>query len=158
VTWGVPTRDVPFGIAAALGLALANYALLTRAPRGWLVDGVRTVYRDALVPLFGRLDRASILIVAAAAGLGEEWFFRGVVQPVLGWLAASVVFGLAHVGGRQMLAFGAWATVMGLALGGLALVTGGLLAPTVAHGLYDALALEYIRRTSATTVGGFHPE
>jgi membrane protease YdiL (CAAX protease family) len=45
-----------------------------------------------------------------------------------------------------MVAFGVWAAVMGLALGGLALASGGLLAPAVAHGMYDALALEYIRR------------
>jgi hypothetical protein len=36
-------------------------------------------------------------------------------------------------------------------MGMLALVTGGLTAPMVAHGLYDILALEYIRR-------GAHPE
>lgn len=150
IVWGTPVRDVPIGIAAAVVLGLANYALLTLAPGGWLVDGVRTVFRDVLVPLFGRFDRASIVLVAAAAGIGEEWLFRGVVQPALGWVAGSIVFGLAHVGGRPMLAFGVWATMMGLALGALAIVTGGLVAPAVAHGVYDALALEYIRRTSAS--------
>ena len=60
-----------------------------------------------------------------AAGLGEEWLFRGVLQPLVGLVAASVLFGLAHVGGRTMLPFGVWASVMGLVLGGLAIVTGG---------------------------------
>jgi membrane protease YdiL (CAAX protease family) len=158
IRWGDPMRDVPIGIAAAAGLAIANYALLILAPGGWLVDGVRTVYRHVLVPLFARLDRASIAVIAVSAGIGEELFFRGVVQAALGWIAGSVVFGVAHVGGRQMIAFGLWATAMGLALGGLALSTGGLLAPAIAHGVYDALALEYIRRTSASTVDGFHRE
>lgn len=158
VRWGDPVRDVPLGIAVAAGLAIANYALLAWAPAGRLVDGVRTVYRDVLVPLFVRLDRPSIVIIATAAGVGEELFFRGVVQPTLGWIAGSVVFGLAHVGGRQMLGFGVWATLMGLVLGALATATGGLLAPAVAHGVYDALALEYIRRTSASAVRGFHRE
>jgi membrane protease YdiL (CAAX protease family) len=31
-------------------------------------------------------------------------------------------------------------------MGGLAIATGGLIAPIVAHGVYDMLALEYIRR------------
>lgn len=158
VRWGDPARDVPLGIAGAVALAAINYVLLARAPGGWLVDGVRGVYRDVLVPLFGRLDRASIVVIAVAAGFAEEWFFRGIVQPIVGWVAGSVVFGLAHVGGRQMVAFGLWATAMGFALGGLAIVTGGLLAPAVAHGLYDAIALEYIRRTSAPAAGGFHQE
>jgi membrane protease YdiL (CAAX protease family) len=39
-----------------------------------------------------------------------------------------------------------WASGMGFVLGTLANVTGGLTAPMVAHGLYDMLALEYIRR------------
>lgn len=158
VRWGDPLRDVPIGLGAAAALAVANYALLMLAPGGWLVDGVRAVYRDVLVPLFVRLDRPSIALIAVSAGIGEELFFRGVVQPTLGWVAGSLVFGLAHVGGRQMVGFGLWATAMGLALGGLALATGGLLAPAIAHGVYDALALEYIRRTAAPAVGGFHRE
>ncbi len=147
-TWGDPSRDVPLGLVVALALAAANYAMLRFAPSGWLADGVRSVYREVLVPLFGRLELPSIALIAVAAGFGEEWFFRGVVQPSLGWVGGSLVFGAAHVGGRRMLAFGVWATVMGLALGGLALLTGGLLAPAIAHGVYDALALEYIRRQS----------
>jgi membrane protease YdiL (CAAX protease family) len=45
-----------------------------------------------------------------------------------------------------MLPFGVWATAMGMVMGTLAIVTGGLIAPIVAHGVYDMLALEYIRR------------
>lgn len=158
VEWGDPVRDVPIGVAGAVVLAVGNYLVLVHAPGGRLIDGIRGVYREVLVPLFGRLDRASIVVIAVAAGIAEEWFFRGIVQALVGWVVGSVVFGLAHVGGRQMLGFGLWATVMGLALGGLAILTGGLLAPVVAHGLYDALALEYIRRTSAPAAGGFHQE
>jgi membrane protease YdiL (CAAX protease family) len=145
-SWGNASRDVPLGLAAAAGLAAANYALLRLGGSGWLSDGVRRVYREVLVPLFGRLETPAIVLIAIAAGLGEEWFFRGVIQPWLGWIGGSLVFGAAHVGGRRMLAFGVWASVMGLALGGLAILTGGLLAPAIAHGVYDALALEYIRR------------
>ena len=68
------------------------------------------------------------------------------MQPTLGLVPASVLFGLAHVGGARMLPFGVWATAMGFALGGLAIATGGLVAPIVAHGVYDIVALEYIRR------------
>jgi membrane protease YdiL (CAAX protease family) len=41
-----------------------------------------------------------------------------------------------------MLAFGVWATGMGAVLGGLALVTGALLAPMTAHACCDMLAFQ----------------
>ena len=144
--WGQPLRDVPIGVAVASALALANYYLLTRAPGNWVVNGVRAVYHDTIVPLFGRIGPFSAIAIGAAAGVGEEWLFRGVLQPVTGIAIASVLFGLAHVGGVRMLPFGVWATGMGAVMGSLAAATGGLTAPIVAHGLYDMLALEYIRR------------
>jgi membrane protease YdiL (CAAX protease family) len=144
--WGSPARDVIVGLVAAVALALANYLLLTRAPSNWIVDGVRAVYRETLQPLFGGLRPLAVVLIGAAAGVGEEWLFRGIVLPLAGLLASSVLFGIAHVGGRRMLPFGVWATGMGVVMGGLAGVTGGLIAPIVAHAVYDMLALEYIRR------------
>lgn len=144
--WGEPVRDTVIGLAAALVLAGGNFILLRHAPGNWLVNGVRTVYHDVLVPLFAGLGGVGIIVLGAAAGIGEEWLFRGALQPSLGLVATSLVFGLAHVGGWKMLPFGVWASIMGLILGGLAITTGGLIAPIVAHGVYDMMALEYIRR------------
>jgi uncharacterized protein len=148
VEWGDPVRGVAIGAVAAVLLAVINHAILTRATSSWIVDGVRAVYHEVLVPVFGTLDTAGIVVIGIAAGLGEEWLFRGVLQPLLGWPAASVLFGLAHMGGRSMFAFAVWATAMGAALGGVAIVSGGLIAPIVAHGLYDMLALAYVRRSA----------
>ncbi len=145
-SWGDPSRDIIIGLLAALVLAAINYLLLEHLPAGWIVDGVRAVYHELLIPLFSRVSRPGIVLIGIAAGIGEEWLFRGVLQPTLGLVPASVLFGLAHVGGARMLPFGVWATAMGFALGGLAIATGGLVAPIVAHGVYDIVALEYIRR------------
>ena len=117
---------------------------------------MRAVYHEVLVPVFGTLDLPGIVIIGIAAGLGEEWLFRGVLQPLVGLLVASVLFGLAHMGGRHMLAFAIWASAMGAALGGLAIVTGGLIAPMVAHGLYDMLALAHLRRSAHEQRGIAH--
>jgi hypothetical protein len=87
--------------------------------------------------------------VSLAAGLGEELLFRGAVQAEFGVVVASLLFGLAHVGGRDSFVFGVWVAVMGFGLGGLAYVGGGLLAPVVAHVVYDAAAIGYIRRDAA---------
>lgn len=154
--WGKPSRDLAIGTVAAVVLAAVNYTILTRAPSGWIVDGMRAVYHEVLVPVFGTLDLPGIVIIGIAAGLGEEWLFRGVLQPLVGLLVASVLFGLAHMGGRHMLAFAIWASVMGAALGGLAIVTGGLIAPMVAHGLYDMLALAHLRRSAHEQRGIAH--
>jgi membrane protease YdiL (CAAX protease family) len=144
--WGEPRRDIIVGIVGALVLATANYTLLVHAPANWLVSGVRAVYHEVLVPLFARFGPISIVILGALAGIGEEWLFRGVLQPLVGLVVASAAFGLAHVGARSMLPFGVWASAMGFVLGGLATITGGLTAPMVAHGVYDMLALAYLRR------------
>ena len=144
--WGDPFRDTLIGLGVAAALAAVNYMLLTRSPSNWIADGVRAVYRETIVPLFSRLGPAGAILIGAAAGVGEEWLFRGVLQPLFGLTIASVIFGLAHVGGVRMLPFGVWATGMGFVMGSLAILTGGLIAPMVAHGVYDMLALEYIRR------------
>lgn len=144
--WGSPARDALIGGVVALALGVINHLLLTRAPSNWVTNGVRGVYRETIVPLFRGLSPAGAVVIGSAAGIGEEWVFRGIVQPLTGLVVASVLFGLAHVGSVRMLAFGVWASVMGAILGSLAILTGGLTAPMVAHGLYDILALEYIRR------------
>jgi CAAX protease family protein len=144
--WGDPVRGVSAGLVAALILGAVNHALLVHAPSGWLTDGLRTVYSEVLVPLFGRLGTVSVVLLSVAAGVAEEWLFRGLLQPALGLPSASIIFGLAHIGGRRMLPLGVWATVMGVLMGGLAIVTGGLMAPVIAHAVYDILALDYIRR------------
>ena len=149
--WGDPMRDGLLGLLAAFTLAGANYLLLTKAPPNWVVNGVRTAYRETIVPLFGGLHPLGAVAIGAAAGIGEEWLFRGVLQPTVGLITASLIFGAAHVGGMRMLPFGVWATGMGLLMGTLAIATDGLIAPIVAHGVYDMLALEYIRRGAQRT-------
>ncbi len=85
------------------------------------------------------------------AGVGEELFFRGVLQPELiswtgtlaGLIAASVVFGLLHA---ITPTYALLATAVGAYLGWLALASGNLLGPMIAHGVYDFFALAYLIR------------
>jgi len=138
-------RGLGVGLLAAAALGALNYAMLRLVPPVGPVRQIRALYRETLRPLFARVSLVEILGVSLAAGIGEELLFRGAVQGEWGLWVASVAFGLAHVGGRTSLAFGLWAGVMGLGLGVLALATGGLLAPIVAHTVYDAAAIGYIR-------------
>ena len=88
---------------------------------------------------------SDVVVISIAAGIGEELFFRGVLQPEIGLVPASIVFGLLHMGGRGTFAFGCWVAVMGLALGMLANISEGLVGPIVAHAAYDAAAIGYLR-------------
>jgi uncharacterized protein len=144
VAWGTdrPYLATGLGVIAAGLLALVNFRLLHHPVGPW--RQVRAAVDDVLVPTFAGLATWQIVVVSVAAGIGEELFFRGWLQPLVGWPAASVAFGLAHVAGARMLAFGVWAAGMGVVLGGLALATGGVLAAMVAHACYDVLAFHYL--------------
>ena len=91
---------------------------------------------------------AVTLLVALAAPLAEELFFRGFLFPALwrrmGWVAAAVVsgvvFGLVHAGGTPVV-FLAPLAVLGFLLCWLYRRTGSLLPGMGVHAFNNALAL-----------------
>ncbi len=107
---------------------------------------IRRILEEQIVPLFARCSIWQIAGVAALAGLAEEMLFRGVIQAALtdhlgealALGAASVIFGLLHA---ITPAYAIAATVMGVYIGGLWIVTGNLVAPIVTHALYDFVAI-----------------
>src|SRR5262245_22602913 len=145
----LPPGDVAAGCAWGIGfavlLAVVNLALLRWRANVWPADALRHVCGVIVRPLFAHVALWQIILVSALAGLGEELLFRGVLQPLVGLTAASVLFGAIHIGGRGFVGYGIWAACIGLVMGWLAMITGGLTAPIVAHGMYDALALAYVR-------------
>jgi membrane protease YdiL (CAAX protease family) len=75
------------------------------------------------------------------------------MQSALGWAMATLAFGLCHVGvARRSWVLGVWATGAGAALAALAIATGGLAAPIVAHAAYDLAALLWLRREARRRV------
>jgi hypothetical protein len=106
---------------------------------------------EQLGPLLAPRSPVELALLAALAGLAEEVLFRGVVQAGLArvlpegaaLLAASAAFGLAHF---ITPTYALLAGLAGLYLGGLFLLQGSLLAPIVAHAIYDAVALNYVAR------------
>lgn len=133
-----------WGLAATIPLLLGlTWILHTRSdPLRRLVDLVV----EQLGPVLARRSPAELALLAALAGIGEELLFRGVLQtgltrllPTSGaLLTASAAFGLAHFATST---YAILAGVMGLYLGALFLAQGSLLAPIVAHALYDLVAL-----------------
>ena len=92
------------------------------------------------------------LIFGLAAGVGEELLFRAALQPLLGLIAASASFALAHVRTAmfaatwvQRVAYMAITFVAGIVLG-LVFARVGLLAAVGAHAIIDVVGLSTIRR------------
>lgn len=118
-------------VTVALGIIL--YRLLPSLRRlsdefaPHLVDGAK--WRD-------------LVLVSIFSGVGEEAFFRGALQPEIGLVASSLLFGVLHVGpDRRYLVWTAWAVGAGFLFGLLYLWTGGILAPVTAHVLHNAATL-----------------
>jgi uncharacterized protein len=106
---------------------------------------------EQLGPLLARRSQLELIVLAALAGLAEEMLFRGVVQVGLARLlpegvalvVASTAFGLAHF---ITPAYALLAGLAGLYLGGVLLLQGNLIAPIVAHAVYDVVALNCVAR------------
>jgi hypothetical protein len=151
--------EVAGGLAAGAAAAVAMFAIIVladRKPVGIFRDLQRTV-RRYVTPLFRNAGVVHLLVISLAAGVGEELLFRGYAQaglagllvppfgPWAALLLASLLFGVCH---WISSAYAVVATGMGLLLGGLLMATGSLLAPIVAHALYDFLALLYLTRAA----------
>jgi CAAX protease family protein len=147
LTWNL--RGLAAGIVATAPLLLL-LAWCLRTRFGPIVRLVRTV-EERVAPLFAGSSGAMIALVAALAGIGEETLFRGVMQTALvaripAWAAVLVTaaaFGLAHA---LSLTYAVLAALVGGYLGWLHLASGNLLAPILAHALYDFVALRLLLR------------
>jgi uncharacterized protein len=158
----VPLRDrfpaggPQLGWAVARGLA-ATLPML--AVFWWLTHSNHPTLRqlreqvDWLIgQMFPGAGVAQFALIALLAGVGEELLFRGVVQtklgewttPIMGLAITSLLFGLAHALSKLYLLF---AVAVGGYLGWLALDYNDLVAPMIAHGLYDFIALVYLSKS-----------
>jgi membrane protease YdiL (CAAX protease family) len=117
---------------------------------------IRIFLEVVLRPLFATQSLLQLSVISLLAGLGEEALFRGVIQGAmvvpLGWwgalLVASLIFGMAHAVNRSYTLI---ASVVGLYLGALYLVSQNLLVPVACHAVYDTLALVYFLRVVPPT-------
>ena len=134
-TW----ESLGLGLLLAAAVILVSDVVMRRRLLHWFAVEVRT--------LLGPVDWSTALYLALLSGVGEEILFRGVMQPAIGYVATSLIFGLVHIGpDRRYLVWTAFAVVMGVLLGGTLLITGSLVGPLVAHVLINAVNLRRIGR------------
>lgn len=149
ISWALSIENLAWGTAVALGFAALLFLLLRKAPAAWPFDQLRRLSQEVLRPLFASARPVDLVIISLAAGFGEEILFRGALQPLIGLVPSSIVFGLCHLAGRDTIPLAIWAGLVGVPLGALMNVTGGLAAPITAHAVYDLLALACIRSYGA---------
>jgi membrane protease YdiL (CAAX protease family) len=141
-----------FGHSAALSTLLGALTAVVTISLGLLAYRLLPVLREIAEELAPRLvddaDRGGLVLVSVFSGIGEETFFRGAVQQEFGLVVATLVFGLVHVGpDRRYLVWTAWALLAGFMFGALYEITGGLLAPILAHSVHNAATLLLWRRS-----------
>ena len=98
---------------------------------------------DELAPRFVDGSRyGDLVLISIFSGVGEEAFFRGALLQEFGIVISSLLFGLAHIGpDRRYLVWTVWAVAAGFVFGALFEVSGGLLAPILAHAGHNAATL-----------------
>jgi uncharacterized protein len=150
--------------AAVVGLvgAIPPFALLVTTERLRIpaLERIKNLLLETLGPLLRTCRWYEVVALAVVAGVGEEFLFRGAIQPLFerwtaatgwGWLAglilSNVVFGLLHfITPTYALLAGLIGVYFGLLLD--ATGTSNLVAPILAHGLYDYLAFLVLIRAA----------
>jgi membrane protease YdiL (CAAX protease family) len=130
-----------FAGLAVGALALGVSELLTR----WtdLGDGLADVLGEGLAGI----RTGDAILLALASGTAEEMLFRGALQPAVGLVWASLIFGACHfLPRRELILWSVYAVLMGLAFGWLYEWTGHLVAPIVAHTLVNGINLPRLAR------------
>jgi len=132
------------------GALLLLFVILLRASAAPF-RRIRDILERVLLPLMRNCHWLELAAISIAAGVGEEWLFRGFLQGELAShlggvpaiVLASIVFGFCHYITRTYFIL---ATVLGAIFGWLYFATNNLLTVIVIHSLYDFIALLILQR------------
>ena len=129
--------SVGIGLGAGITIAFALWILHRLPPLRRLES-----WQRHLVVGWSRGDAVAIAVLS---GLAEEALARALLQPLIGLVAAAIVFGLLHiVPDRRLWMWPLLAFVLGLALGGV-FESGGYPAAAAAHLAINAFGLLRLR-------------
>lgn len=132
---GLPS---PMALLVAAG---GTVLLLVGTPWIMRFDWAKQI-ADVIVRVFHPLTVARATWLGALSGFCEELLFQGALQPMIGLLAASLLFALVHCVRGWWL----FALVIGLALGALYTWSGNLWPCVLAHALLNAVNLYRLSR------------
>ncbi len=133
---------------------LLAYMLFSLSPIGDAIAPIRGTY-EFLKRFLGNAmcgcNAWQLSLIGLSAGFGEEILFRGVLQPwalehmspSAGIALTSLLFGLLH---PASIAYVVVATIISAYLGWVSYLTGNLLVPILAHGIYDVVGFNLLVR------------
>ena len=160
LAWHVD-RSTDASSFAAISIGLASGAILYAGTRAFVGLAVRVpVFRSHVADRYERARRVPLPVGLALAVLiavpGEELFWRGFVYGLVGnhssealGAVVALVGYIAVKAASGSLPLAAAAVVGGTVWGGLTLLTGGILAALMCHGLWTALMLTFPPRAGA---------
>jgi len=133
-------RDLALGVGAGIVVVAISYVFT--AMTGW-----GDALARGLAGAIGFIAVPDALLLALASGMGEEAFFRGALQPRVGIVWASLLFGCVHfIPRREFLPWTGFAILAGALFGVLFLWTGNLIAPVTAHVVVNGINLPLLAR------------
>lgn len=130
--WEINLEAVLWGIGTAVGITIASSIIYRLWPA---YRRSADIYLELVIkPLIW----PDLIWLGLLPGMSEELLFRGVMLPALGLnltavIISSLLFGVLHLSGAGQWPYVVWATIVGFALGYIALITGNLVIPIVAH-------------------------
>jgi hypothetical protein len=145
VSYRLGRSDLLAALGLTAGFSMLNFGIFFTGRGKGFAPSVYAFLEEEIFPLVQRASLLELLAGAALAGFAEELLFRGLLQPRIGLIAASVVFGALHGPSRGLWPLAVWAGSAGLLLGIVYEETANLAVPTIVHALYDAVALLYVR-------------
>lgn len=123
------------------------------ANAGWQIVELPKLYKTKIFfsqiirPM--KLNHLQILIISVCAGIGEELFFRGAIQPLLGIWTTSILFVLLHGYLNPFnLPLTFYGIYMVLVIGVMGLFTEhiGIVSAMIAHTTIDYILLQKLSR------------
>ncbi|MEW6096838.1 MAG: CPBP family intramembrane glutamic endopeptidase [bacterium] len=120
--------ELMIGIGLGLFFSVTIFFIVRR------IATFRDLFDWIVEVIFGPLNYLGIFYVSCIAGISEELFFRGGLQPLIGIIPTSVIFGLLHMGFyKKLLPYGLYAFGLSLVFGYLFLIIGDLYACILCH-------------------------
>lgn len=156
-----PGREIGIGIVAGLAawlLVLAAVLLFALVLASLFGEELLPQAPPAVIPWIAGRPIFLRLLIAGAAGLVEETFFRGFLQPRIGIGLSTLFFALAHLSYDQPIML-VGITLLSLFYGSLVRWRQNLWPAIVAHFLFDAIQLLVVIPAALKLLyGGGSPE
>src|SRR5688572_27179401 len=126
------------GALGGLGIVFLSRALLDRFT--WAQS-----LSDWFAEILGPITWKDALLLALLSGFAEEMLFRGALQPTLGLIPTTIIFGLCHwPPKKELLPWTILTMVLGLCFGIATIASGHLTAAIVAHFMINVINLTAI--------------